>query len=70
MGYSMDEQLYYNPDGGNLRGKYLQLGRHLLEGLSFLRENLIAHLDIKPANLVYTADFKLPKSSISTLRFD
>ncbi|KLO08979.1 kinase-like protein [Schizopora paradoxa] len=59
MARSLEEQLHFNADGGLLRGKFLQLSRHLLEGLSFLHHSLIAHMDIKPGNLVYTSDYDL-----------
>ena len=51
---SVKEQLESFTDGGDLRGKFLDLSRDLTTGLSFLHKNGIAHLDIKPSNLVYT----------------
>jgi len=51
---SVKEQLQCFTDGGNLRGMFLDLSRDLIISLSFLHKNGIAHLDIKPSNLVYT----------------
>ncbi|KAI0247478.1 kinase-like domain-containing protein [Lactifluus subvellereus] len=39
--------------------KFTQLGWDLIEGLAYLHEHGVAHLDIKPGNLVYTDDFRL-----------
>ncbi|KAI0256900.1 kinase-like domain-containing protein [Lactifluus subvellereus] len=45
---------------GALRcGKFIQLGWDLIEGLVYLHEHGVAHLDIKPGNMVYTDDFRL-----------
>lgn len=35
--------------------KLLQYGHHLIEGLAYLHLHGVAHLDIKPTNLVYTS---------------
>jgi serine/threonine protein kinase len=53
---SVQEQLHCSLDGGYLRGMFLDLSRDLTIGLSFLHKNGIAHLDIKPSNLVYTKE--------------
>jgi serine/threonine protein kinase len=45
--------------GSPLHGRFVQLSRDLAKGVTFLHDNNIAHLDIKPANLVYTLDFQL-----------
>ena len=42
-----------------LHGKYAQFGWDLIEGLAYLHKHGIAHLDIKPDNLVYTDDLRL-----------
>ena len=51
---SVKEQLGCFTDGGDLPGMFLDLSRDLTIGLSFLHKNGIAHLDVKPSNLVYT----------------
>ncbi|KZT01054.1 kinase-like protein [Laetiporus sulphureus 93-53] len=56
---SIDEELQFYADGGVLRGKFVQLSRDLAKGLAFLHEHGVAHLDIKPENLVYTVSFRL-----------
>ncbi|KAH9932356.1 kinase-like domain-containing protein, partial [Fomitopsis serialis] len=35
------------------------LSYDLISGLSFLHTHNVAHRDVKPANLVYTADYRL-----------
>ncbi len=57
--HSVDLELRLFPDYGSVRGRLIEFSRNLLEGLSFLHEHKIAHLDIKPRNLVYTDDFLL-----------
>src|SRR5487761_1193060 len=47
---SVEGQLECFIDGGDLRGTFPDLSRDLTIGLSFLHENGIAHLDIKPSN--------------------
>jgi Protein kinase domain len=42
-----------------LCSKFAQLGCDLIEGLAYLHGHGIAHLDIKPSNLVYSRDFRL-----------
>jgi len=54
---SVSEQLCFG--GGVLRGRFVDLSRDLAKGLTFLHDNDIAHLDIKPANLVYTDNYCL-----------
>jgi len=44
---------------GHLRGKFAQLGRDLIQGLVYLHKHGIAHLDIKPENLVYNTQRRL-----------
>ena len=51
---SVKEQVECFTDGGDLQGMLLDLSEDLTIGLSFLHKNGIAHLDIKPSNLVYT----------------
>jgi serine/threonine protein kinase len=41
------------------RGRLSQLGCDLIDGLAFLHEHGVAHLDVKLGNLVYTDDFRL-----------
>lgn len=52
-------QLSFFTDGGRLRGHFIQLSHDLLQALAFLHENNIAHLDIKPRNLLFTNDVRL-----------
>ncbi|KAH9909452.1 kinase-like domain-containing protein, partial [Fomitopsis serialis] len=35
------------------------LGHDLINGLSFLHTHGVAHRNVKPSNLVYTADYRL-----------
>ncbi|KAJ3744889.1 hypothetical protein DFH05DRAFT_1097582 [Lentinula detonsa] len=54
---SVDEQVYVG--GGHLRGYFVDLGRDLVNGVVFMHNSGIAHLDIKPKNLVYDKDLRL-----------
>jgi serine/threonine protein kinase len=54
---SIQNQLHLG--GRQLRGKVVQLCWGLVEGLASLHEHHIAHLDIKPDNLVYDDAFQL-----------
>ena len=46
-------ELHLNVHGAQLRGKLVQYSCDLIKGLGYLHEHGIAHLDIKPRNLVY-----------------
>jgi serine/threonine protein kinase len=39
---------------GDLKDKGIQMSRELVEGIAFLHRQKIAHLDVKPGNLVYS----------------
>ena len=54
---SVDEQVYVG--GGDLHGHFVDLSRDLANGIVFMHNSGIAHLDIKPGNLVYDKDFRL-----------
>ncbi|KAJ3991501.1 kinase-like domain-containing protein [Lentinula boryana] len=54
---SVDEQVYIG--GGHLRGHFVNLARDLAHGVVFMHNSGIAHLDIKPKNLVYDKDLRL-----------
>jgi len=49
--YPIDEYIALNGSNGDLR--FAQLGYDLIQGLTYLHMHGIAHLDIKPGNLVY-----------------
>jgi serine/threonine protein kinase len=51
--HSIEEQLYFDRDARHLRGNVTQLCRGLIKGLACLHKHNIAHMDIKPRNLVY-----------------
>ncbi len=53
---SIGKELRFSEDGGFLKGHFLQLSEGLVKGLSVLHQNNVAHLDIKPSNLVCTGD--------------
>ena len=44
---------------GHFRGKVVDLSQQLVDGVMFLHENGIAHLDIKPANMVVARKSRL-----------
>ncbi|THH06518.1 hypothetical protein EW145_g4040 [Phellinidium pouzarii] len=52
-------ELSLGSDGGALRGRYIDLSRDLARGMTFLHDRNIAHLDVKPDNLVYTSEYRL-----------
>ena len=54
---SLDDELKYLAP--RLWQNVNRLSHGLINGLSFLHDNLISHLDIKPSNLVHTKDFEL-----------
>lgn len=47
-------ELPIHAGGAQLRNKLAQCTRDLIEGLAYLHGHGVAHLDIKPRNLVYT----------------
>ncbi|THH10324.1 hypothetical protein EW145_g1403 [Phellinidium pouzarii] len=53
------DELFRGSVGGALRGHYIDLSRDLARGITFLHDRNIAHLDIKPDNLVYTSEYRL-----------
>ncbi|THG99783.1 hypothetical protein EW145_g7200 [Phellinidium pouzarii] len=53
------DELFRGSVGGALRGHYINLSRDLARGITFLHDRNIAHLDIKPDNLVYTSEYRL-----------
>jgi serine/threonine protein kinase len=52
-------ELVKQPDPGLYSGRLVHFAVELIMGLAFLHRHGIAHLDIKPDNLVYTDAFKL-----------
>lgn len=52
-------ELFRFEHGGALHGRYIALSRDVAKGVSFLHDHGIAHLDIKPANMVYTENYRL-----------
>ncbi|KAH8111180.1 kinase-like domain-containing protein [Phellopilus nigrolimitatus] len=42
---------------GKLHGRYIRASRDVALGVAFLHEHGIAHMDIKPANLLYTSTY-------------
>ncbi|THH09675.1 hypothetical protein EW145_g1855 [Phellinidium pouzarii] len=52
-------ELSLGSDGGALRGHYIDLSRDLAREMTFLHDQNIAHLDVKPNNLVYTSEYHL-----------
>jgi len=52
-------ELPIHPSSARLRRKLIQFSCDLIEGLAYLHKHGVAHLDIKPRNLVYTKDSHL-----------
>lgn len=52
-------ELVKQPDPEEYSGRLIHFATELIAGLAFLHRHGIAHLDIKPDNLVYTDSFKL-----------
>jgi hypothetical protein len=50
---------------GDFHGKVADLGRQLVDGVAFLHENGVAHLDIKPGNIIVT-----PRSNLYIIDLD
>ncbi|THH03692.1 hypothetical protein EW145_g6081, partial [Phellinidium pouzarii] len=66
---SVADELYNKPKGGALRGRYIDLSRQLARAITFLHDHNIAHLDVKPSNLVYTSEYRLELIDFDTAVF-
>ena len=52
-------QLVMTRRKGELPGIFICFAAQLIEGIAFLHRQLVAHLDIKPDNLVYTDSYRI-----------
>jgi serine/threonine protein kinase len=52
------------------RGKIASLGNQLIEGVGFMHRNGVAHLDIKPQNIVVRSDDRLFINFVLSVRVD
>lgn len=57
--YTVEGYISLCPDGLRLGGSLYNSIANLIEGLAYLRELGVAHLDIKPGNIVYTDNVRL-----------
>ncbi len=56
---TLKDYLFMHSNNPQLRGPLTQLSSNLIEGLSYLHDVGVAHLDVKPGNLIYTDSFHL-----------
>ncbi|KAJ7198750.1 kinase-like domain-containing protein, partial [Mycena pura] len=52
-------QLMKQSNGSGYGGRLVHFAEELIKGVAFIHRNGVAHLDIKPDNLVYTYSFRL-----------